>query len=235
MLQIFFLDIQLIELVSIEPAQLDKFLALGWFRMQQTIFTTDVLHINGQVYNTVWLRVRLHDFGDDKKYKLLSVKNKRFRIEIKKAVITGVHEALFASYKKSIQFESYSSLHALLYGNSRRNVYKTYMIEMYDGNELIGVGYFDLGNTSAAGICSVYHPAYKKFSLGKYMIYEKMQYCKREHFTYFYPGYFVPGYSAFNYKLEIGKPAIEYFDLPQKLWAPLLTLELTVLPTRNLF
>lgn len=220
MLQIIFLDIQLIELVSIEPAQLDKFLALGWFRIQQTIFTTDILHFSGHVYDAVWLRVRLHDFEDDKKYKLLSAKNNRFRTEIKKATITPVHEALFASYKESILFESAASLHSLLYGNSRRNVYNTYMIEVYDGDVLIGIGYFDLGNNSAAGICSVYHPAYKKFSLGKYMIYEKMQYCKRGHFTYFYPGYFVPGYSAFDYKLEIGVPAIEYFNPAQKCWAP---------------
>ena len=214
------MDIQLIELFTIEPAQLDKFLALGWFRMRQTIFTTDIIYFNGQVYDATWLRVRLHDFGAGKKYKVLSAKNNRFRSEIKKAVITPVHEALFASYKEGIPFENAASLHSLLYGNIERNVYNTYMIEVYDGNILIGAGYFDIGNNSAAGICSVYDPAYKKFSLGKYMIYEKMQYCKRENFTYFYPGYFVPGNPIFDYKLEIGKPAIEYFDPVQKRWYP---------------
>ena len=218
--QIVSLDIQLIELFNIEPEQLDGLLSLGWFRIQQTIFTTDILYFNGKVYNTVWLRVRLHDFATDKKYKILSRKNNRFSTEIKKAVIAPAHEALFASYKESISFESAASLHSLLYGNSERNVYNTYMIEVYDGDVLIGIGCFDLGNNSAAGICSVYHPAYKKFSLGKYIIYEKMQYCKREKFTYFYPGYFVPGYPMFDYKLEIGKPAIEYFDTIQKQWYP---------------
>ena len=35
------------ELFNIEPAKLDELLALGWFRMQQTIFTTDILYFNG--------------------------------------------------------------------------------------------------------------------------------------------------------------------------------------------
>ena len=209
---------QLIELSHLAPAQLDGFLSLGWFRIQQTIFTTDVLYFDEQQYDAIWLRVRLADFGTDKKYKILSGKNKRFRTEIKRAVVTPAHEALYNLYKESIPFEGAPSLHSLLHGKSEGNVYNTWIINVYDGGLLIGSGCFDLGNNSAAGICSVYHPAYRKFSLGKYMIYEKMQYCKRENFTYFYPGYFVPGYPMFDYKLEIGKPALEYFDPVQKRW-----------------
>lgn len=213
-----FLNPQLIELSNIEPAQLDGFLSLGWFRIQQTIFTTDILSFDEQVYDAIWLRVRLQDFEKDKKYQVLSNKNTRFRIEIKKAVISEVHEALFNTYKESISFETAPSLHSLLYGHCESNVYNTQMIEIYDDDLLIGAGCFDLGGNSAAGIFSIYHPAYKKFSLGKYMIYEKMQYCKKQNFTYFYPGYFVPGYPRFDYKLDIGKPAIEYFDSVQKKW-----------------
>lgn len=214
----YFLNPNVIELSGLEPIQLDAFLSQGWFRMQQTIFTTDCLYFDDQVYDAVWLRVRLHDFVPDKKYKILSAKDSRFRTEFKSAVITPAHEALYDCYKESISFEGASSLHSLLYGKNNFNVYDTQMINVYDGDILIGTGCFDLGKKSAAGICSIYDPAYKKFSLGKYMIYEKVQYCKRENFTYFYPGYFVPGYPAFDYKLEIGKPAIEYFDPVQKKW-----------------
>jgi len=214
----YFLNPNVIELSSLEPIQLDAFLSLGWFRIQQTIFTTDFIYFDDQVYDAVWLRVRLHDFVPDKKYKILSGKNSRFRIEFESAVITPAHEALYDSYKESISFEGASSLHSLLYGKNNFNVYDTQMINAYDGDILIGTGCFDRGEKSAAGICSIYDPDYKKFSLGKYMIYEKMQYCKRKNFTYFYPGYFVPGYPAFDYKLEIGKPAIEYFDPVQKKW-----------------
>lgn len=188
--------------------------------MQQTIFTTNFLYFDDQVYDAIWLRVRLAEFVPDKKYKILSKRNSRFRTEIKSLIITSAHEALYNSYKEGISFEGASSLHSLLYGQSEFNVYNTQMINMYDGDLLIGTGFFDLGRNSAAGIICIYDPAYKKFSLGKYMIYEKLQYCKTENFVYFYPGYFVPGYPTFDYKLEIGKPAIEYFDPVQKKWYP---------------
>lgn len=207
-----------IELSHLEPAQLDCFLSLGWFRMQQTIFTTDFLYFDDQMYDAVWLRIRLHDFFSDKRYTILSKKNSHFKTEIKKLIITPAHDKLYNSYKESISFEGASSLRSLLFGKNENNAYDTRMIDMFDGDRLIGTGVFDLGKNSAAGICSIYDPAYKKFSLGKYMIYKKLQYCKQENFSYFYPGYFVPGYPMFDYKLDIGKPAIEYFDPTQKKW-----------------
>ncbi len=212
------MDLQAIELFNITPEQLDHLLALGWFRAQQTIFTTDVLILNDKVYHTIWLRIRLEDFQSDNRYISLHKKNNRFTTEIKKAVITGQHETLFKAYKESVLFEAASSLHWLLYGNSSNDAFNTFMINVYDNDKLIAAGFFDLGKTSAAGICSFYDPAYKKYSLGKYIIYEKIIYCKKENFDFFYPGYFVPGYSRFDYKLEIGTPAIEYFDSHKKEW-----------------
>ncbi len=217
-LQSFINDVQLIEPLGIKPAELDSLLALGWFRMQQTIFTTDILYFHDEAYEAVWLRVCLKDFISDKRYRILLKKNSGFRTEIIKAKITPQHEALYTSYKDSISFVTAPSLRWLLYGNSISDVYNTYMINVYDGNKLIGAGFFDLGDTSAAGICSIYDPAYKKYSLGKYMIYEKLFYCKNENFKFFYPGYFVPGYAMFDYKLEIGQAAIEYFDPYKKNW-----------------
>lgn len=214
-------EVQSIELYKIEPEELDSFLALGWFRMQQTIFTTEILQFYGQLYKAIWLRVELQNFHADKKCQTLRNKNRPFATEIKKINLTPVHEALYSSYKESISFDTAPSLHALLHGNSSLDVYNSYMIEIYDGNKLIGIGIFDLGDVSAAGICSVYDPAYKKHSLGKYMIFEKMLYCKNENLKYFYPGYIVPGYSMFDYKLEIGTTAIEYFENKSKQWVAL--------------
>ncbi len=216
------MDLQSIELFDIQPAQLDHFLSIGWFRIQQTIFTTDVLYFNDEAYNPVWLRVRLQDFVPDIKYLALQKKNSGFTMEIKKAIITPEHEALYACYKESIAFDSAPNLHWLLYGSSTRDIYNTYMINLHDDDKLAGVGFFDLGDESSAGISSVYDPAYKKYSPGRYIIYEKMLYCKKKNFKYFYPGYFVPGYPMFDYKLELGKDALEYFNFYSKKWLPLL-------------
>ena len=209
------------ELTKMEPEELDEYLERGWFRMQQAIFTTDKIIFNDVLYEAVWLRVGLKDFYPDKRYRELHKKNIRFRTEIKPASVTTDHEALFARYRQSLSFQSYLSLQDLLLGDNACNIYNTYMINVYDETELIGTGFFDLGKNSAAGICSVYDPRYKKYSLGRYMIYEKMFYCKENELTYFYPGYFVPGYGVFDYKLTIGKPAVQYFDIYEKRWSAL--------------
>lgn len=215
------MDLQSIELYNIQPAQLDSFLAIGWFRIQQSIFTTDILYFDGEVYNAVWLRVRLSDFVPDKKCHELQKKNSRFTREIDQAIITAEQENLFARYRESISFDCAPTLRGLLYGEGMSNAYNTYMINLYDGDKLIALGFFDVGETSAAGISSIYDPAYKKYSPGRYLIYEKMIYCKENNYKHFYPGYFVPGYAMFDYKLDIGKDALEYFNIYTKKWLPL--------------
>ena len=58
------------------PEELDKYLASGWFRMRQTIFTTNFLHFNQQFYSAIWLRVALEQPIDDTKYQRLKKLNK---------------------------------------------------------------------------------------------------------------------------------------------------------------
>lgn len=209
---------QYINLYHLKPADLDMALAAGWFRIQQTLFTTDVLSFEDMVYKTIWLRVALDNLEPDKTHKKLIKKNKLFRTEITRLHLTPEHETLFAKYKNDIPFEASSTLHSLLFGNEEKNVFNTWIINLYDENLLIATGGFDLGEKSVEGIFSVYDPAYKKYSPGKYLIYEKMHFCKKEGFTWFYPGYYVPGYSRFDYKKEIGKEALEYFDREKGNW-----------------
>ncbi len=198
--------------------ELDLYLAEGWFRMGQTIFTTSFLNFNRQFYGAIWLRVILEDFVADKTLNKLSKLNAAFRVEVKRAAITIENETLFATYRESVPFEASDSLQQLLNGNTDFNIYDTREINLYDGDKLIAAGFFDMGKDSAAGITSFYDPAYRKHSLGKYMIYQKMLYCKNEGLQYFYPGYFAPGYAAFDYKLEIGRQALEYYEIQSKNW-----------------
>lgn len=210
-----------VPLSQLQPAQLDLALAAGWFRMQQTLFTTQTLQFEGIFYPVIWLRIRLEDFEPDKTYWKIKKRADDFRVEISKAVLTKDHEKLFSAYKRQIPFEAASSLRSLLFGEETINVFETCFINLYEGNKLIACGGFDLGFQSAAGIFSVYDPAYSQFSLGKFLIYEKMLFCKRKGLSCFYPGYYVPGYARFDYKKEIGKGAIEYFDPAYKRWYPL--------------
>lgn len=207
---------------NLPSEEFDSYLERGWFRMGQTIFTTNFLHFGNGFYSAIWLRVKLDEFLEDSTQAKLFKRNAGFRMLIGPATITAEKEELYTRYKKPLEFEPSSSLNHLLYGNETgATVYNTYEIALYDRDRLIGLGLFDLGAGSAAGITSVYDPAYKKFSIGKYLIYRKMDYCKKLKLDYFYPGYFVPGYSSFDYKLTIAKQALQFLQLGTKHWLPI--------------
>lgn len=206
---------------KLDPGELDNFLERGWFRMGQTIFTTNFLHFKDRFYSAVWLRIVLSEFVIDKIQKKLAKQNSIFRTEIKKISIDPVKEILFAAYRQSVSFEASASLHTLMFGKAQHTVYDTLEVNIYDENKLIAVGFFDVGATSAAGITCFYDPAYKKYSLGKYLIFQKIEYCRLLNLKYFYPGYFVPGYSFFDYKLGIGTHNLQYLELRSSHWLPI--------------
>jgi arginyl-tRNA--protein-N-Asp/Glu arginylyltransferase len=209
---------------KLAPDELDGLLANGWFRMRQTIFTTNFLHFNHQFYSAIWLRVAMAAYKEDKKFKSLQKLNKSFRIEIKKSETANSsidHERLFQQYRQSISFEVSPSLQELLFNEENHSIFNTHEVNIFDGNILIAVGFFDLGENAAAGITCIYHPAYKKHSLGKYLMYLKMDFCQQRQLQYFYPGYFVPGYAPFEYKLSVGKAALQYLQLASQQWLPL--------------
>lgn len=201
--------------------ELDTYLNEGWFRNAQRIFTTNFLNFNNQFYSAIWLRIQLNELTESTKFKKISKQNKAFKITIQPASITDEKEALFQLYKTSISFSASQSLHALLVGESQVEIFNTYEVLLHDADELIGVGYFDIGNDSAAGIISFYNPAYKKNSIGTYLILLKIEYCKQQKLTYFYPGYFAPNYPAFDYKLAIGTEAIYFLQLRTHQWVSL--------------
>ena len=217
------------------PDALDQYLERGWFRMGQTIFTTNFLNFKSHFYSAIWLRIPLAEFSQDNTQQKLFKKNKSFQIRIGQASLTPEKETLFATYRKSISFEASASLHTLLFGKASHNIYNTYEINVFDNGRLIGAGFFDLGKDSAAGISSFYDPAYKKYSLGKYLIYLKIEYCKKIDLKYFYPGYFVPGYSLFDYKLEIGKPALQYLEFTSSEWKPIATFSKALAPLQTMY
>src|SRR5690606_31568417 len=111
---------------------------------------TNFLNFRNNFYSSIWLRIPLPEYMSDKTEQKLLKRNARFRIEVRKASITPEKEHLFSSYKKNISFEASSSLNTLLFGKANYNIYNTSEICLYDGDKLIAVGFFDIGQTSAA-------------------------------------------------------------------------------------
>ena len=201
-------------------SQLDAYLEQGWFRMGQTIFTTNFIRNDAEIRSTIWLRLILDNFNAEAQARLYR-RNAAFRVVVSLSEITPEKEELFSLYKQNISFEGSDSLQQLMFGLAERSVFATYEVDLYDGDKLVACGFFDQGATSAEGITSFYDPAYRKYSLGKYLIHLKIKYCKALGLKYFYPGYFVPGNPHFDYKLAIGREALQYLNLSSKSWEPI--------------
>ncbi len=203
--------------------QLDDYLERGWFRMGQTIFTTNFLKFNGLFYSAIWLRVDLETFSPSKTQEKIRKLNSKFNIEVRPTSPNFSPEQLilFDKYKKSVPFDTAPSLSHLLYDNDFRNVYDSYEICVYDNEKLIACGILDLGKDSSEGIVCFYDPDYKKYSLGKYLMLIKMEFCQKQAMKFFYPGYFAPHYSMFDYKLDLSSDAMEYLELSSNLWQPI--------------
>ena len=205
--------------------KLDYMLENGFFRMGQSVFTSNYGIINSKFYSYIWLRYVLEKHTESLTVKKLKNRNKHFKVVCKKAVIDDEREHLYYTYKKSISFNTHTSIENMLLGYpaQERDHFDTYELCVYDNHKMIACSYFDIGVHSAEGIASFYDPAYKQYSLGKYAIVMQIETCKQMGLRYFYPGYFIPGYAHFDYKLTLSKNSSEYYDSTTQLWYPIET------------
>ncbi|GAB3719544.1 arginine-tRNA-protein transferase [Spirosoma lituiforme] len=201
-------------------SKLDLYLSKGYFRMQQEVFTCYAVLFEDTVCPVHWLRIVLADVKLGSAQLRLFRINEHFSVTVKPLVITGEIETLYATYKGGINFDAPDTVESCLLGGANDNVFDTYAVEIRDGSTLIAVGIFDNGEQSIAGIMNFYHPAYRKHSLGKYLMLLKIDHAQRHQKTYYYPGYLASKYTKFNYKLFACEAATEVFDAYRDQWYP---------------
>ncbi len=217
----------------IPPSKLDEYLAMGWFRMGQTIFTCHLLCFNNEIYSTVWTRLALQNFQFKKSLrKILKRNDQRFRTVVRRAVFDYERQHLYHLHKE--RFEGYvpGTLEESLFGMENRNIYQTLEVAIYDGKRLIGVSFFDLGRDSIASIMALFDPSYARYSLGMYTMLKEIQYGIDTGRQFYYPGYVVPRYGKFDYKLRLGE--MEFLDVPSGQWCPIPELNINNLPAETI-
>jgi leucyl-tRNA---protein transferase len=199
--------------------QLDQVLALGWYRMHQSIFATSHVEMGG-TYRVHWLRYYVPGISDRATHKRIRNRNKKFHFEIEDlTTIRPDHIQLHSRYRASIDFEGALTIQECLFGGfNKKNIFNTKCISVFDDDNLIAGGYFDVGDQAAASILHFYDPLYGRYSLGKYLILLTTDFLKANGFEYYYPGYVVEGLSKMNYKLFLGKQEAKYFDPERGTW-----------------
>jgi arginine-tRNA-protein transferase len=200
--------------------ELDNYLANGWYRMQQQIFTTDIIVKNNLLLPVFWLRLVIANYNPAKKQQQLMAMNKHYTIACGDAVINDELEQLYQLYKAAMNFEIAGSLQDSLLGTAATSVYTTLCYTIRDEGKLIAAGFFDKGYNSIAGILNIYHPDYARQQLGKYLVLLKIAYAQQQQLDYYYTGYISTADSKFDYKLFAGKEATEVYNRKQQQWVP---------------
>jgi len=163
------------------------------------------------------VRLPLTDYRFRKSLRKIFNRNRRhFEVTTGAASINAEKERLYRRYKSSFSGVLAPTLRDALLDGEDFNIYQTQEVRVYDGDRLIALSYFDLGEHSSASITGIYDPDYDKYSLGFYTMLEEIRYSQEAGLLYYYPGYVVPGYPRFSYKLRIGE--VEYYSLAHQAW-----------------
>ncbi|WP_303309679.1 GNAT family N-acetyltransferase [Hymenobacter sp. BT730] len=197
---------------------LDFYLGQGYYRMHQDLFTCHFLPIENELYTAHWLRLVLSRVQYGPQQRRLLRLNERFTTTIQSFRLTEEYETLYALYRNSITFDAPPTIEAFLLAGATHNVFTTEVIEIRDGGQLIALGIFDSGVRSMAGIMNFYHPEYRKYSLGKYLMLLKLNVAQQRQYHYYYPGYMVHQYPKFDYKLFPCPAATQVYDSQSGRW-----------------
>jgi leucyl-tRNA---protein transferase len=123
--------------------ELDSFLARGWYRMGQSIFTTHFISLVDQVYRVYWFRYDLQKLKFGKAAKRLNKLNSHFQVTIRPFQLSEELEVLYILYKTHIDFEAAQSVQHWLQGDQFvSNVFDTHLVEIRDDGVLIAAGVY---------------------------------------------------------------------------------------------
>lgn len=202
---------------ELSGSELDEYLARGWFRMQQAVFTCRYLFQEGMLSTAVWLRLPLDGYHFSKSLrKLMKTNEKMFDISIGPAFIDTEKELLFARYKDNFRGQLSDSLYSALGLGREVIIYKSMQTEIRYKGELVAFSIFDCGESAILSVSGIYDPGYSSFSLGLYTMLLEVEYGLKNGYHYFYPGYIAPGRPIFEYKLRT--KGTEYFDPDEDIW-----------------
>lgn len=211
---------------ALSGAELDDYLARGWYRMQQAIFTiTHSFREDLLDFRPVWwLRFPVQGLPRHRSHDRIRRRNRHLQVRLEHSFRPdAASEELYARYLASVPFDGYPSIVDALYGEpgpDAGTIYDTRAIILSDGGREVAMGIYDMGNRAGASILHFYDPAYARQSLGKHLILLTLDQLLAAGCEWYYPGYVVSGVPRFDYKLFLGRDQARFFDPSEQDWKP---------------
>ncbi|MFC4233140.1 hypothetical protein ACFOW1_14660 [Parasediminibacterium paludis] len=201
---------------------LDVMLKLGYYRTQHLMFTCIQTQAdeNSYVIPVFWLRTNVATINEHKQARSIRKKCAQFTVNIVPAVVTDEVEALYHLYRHHVPFNTSDTCTSYLHQPYLDNPFESYMVQVRDGALLIAAGFFDKGSRTIAGIMNMYHPNYQSFSLGKYLMLQKIDFARANGIAWYYTGYISTASTRFDYKTFPDIASVEVYLPVEKKWVP---------------
>lgn len=201
------------------PAELDDWLARGWFRVGQAMMTCRLHLVGGGVRTTLWTRQDLHGAGPSKNARRVArLARTRFRVEHGPARVDAAHEALYQRYVAHVGGDRDPTLHDFRHGGREGDLFDTQEVSLWDGDRLVAYSWYDVGVVSMQSLIGVYEPELAAMSLGLATLLLEAEAGRARGLRWFYSGYVLIGSPSMDYKLRVG--ATEFLDPRTGAWRP---------------
>jgi leucyl-tRNA---protein transferase len=210
----------------------DQYLAAGWFRGSVMLYKMDLLIMDRALWSVVNIRLRLADFELRKSQrKCVRKVEATFRVVVQPARIDFRRESLYHQHKKRFKGFVHNTLSEYLHAGFNRTVFNTMEVGVYDGQKLIAVSFFDLGEQAMASLLALYDDAYAGYSLGRYTMLKEVEFGQNQGYKWYYPGYVLDRPSLFDYKTELG--AMQHYTANRR-WGAYANYRSETSPARSL-
>lgn len=203
---------------SISGKGLDRAWEQGW-RHFGTVFFRETRQPNGgQDCAVLPLRIDLNAFHPGRTQRKLMRRGAALKAVFGVAALDDEKETLFQKHITRFTHHVPPSLAHFLGSDPAHVPAPIQECRLTLGDELVAVGFFDLGDTAASAIYTMWNPGFEKFSPGILMVLHEIQWARRRGLRWLYTGYYFREPSDYSYKASFH--ATQWYDWKGN-WAPL--------------
>lgn len=202
---------------SVTGGQLDLLLENGWRHFGTHFFRYSLNIYNGEIRRVIPLRIRLAGMVLSRSQRRVLRRNGDLRVAIRPINVTPESEDLFHRHKQRFDHAVPASIYDFLSAEPSMEPCEAREITVHDGERLLAVSYFDVGDASVSGIYAMFDPTESARGLGIFTMLKEIEWAAANGRQFYYQGYAYEGTSFYDYKKRF--PSTEAFDWRDS-WAP---------------
>jgi arginyl-tRNA--protein-N-Asp/Glu arginylyltransferase len=156
------------------------------------------------------LRIFVPDFRFSRSQRKNLSRNSDLRIENRPIIIDDEKLDLFDRHKQRFAEHVPESIYTFLSTSPASVPSEAFEICVYEGEKLLAVSFYNLGEESVSGIYAMFEPAELKRGLGILTMLLEIQFAQETNRKFYYQGYAYEGPSFYDYKKRFN--SLEMYD-----------------------